>query len=260
MKGHFSILYKHPDVVIDNIKEVYDQRTIEDVEEGLYWYEEAHFFSGYMAGKHGITRMQAAGVIAAFSPLKLWRTNKDMVDDFLSNGTSKHTSSQTKKAATILKLKNKEEIEKVLGGLKTINFFNNIYHSHDEHWVTVDRHHLFICTGVDIQSCTNKQYEFIKKLTIMFAKVVNLKPCQLQAILWVTWKRLKRDGKASTYKEQRNNDRVNVLGNDKSSFEEQEQVVEAYCSMQAKFTKEVQGYEQTSEMGISMRYLQELVF
>lgn len=89
----------------------------------------------------------------------------------------------------------------------------------------------------------------MKKLTVMSSKCTTLEFHQLE-----------EDGKVSKNKEQWNNDRSHVLGNDKGSFEEQEQVVEAYCSMQAKFTKEVQGDEQTSEMGISMRYLQELVF
>lgn len=83
----------------------------------------------------------------------------------------------------------------------------------------------------------------------MFQKSTILQPCQKE-----------EDAKASKNKELQYNDGVNVLGNDKIGSKEQEQMVEAYRSMQAKFTKEVQGDEQTSEMGISMRYLQELVF
>lgn len=88
----------------------------------------------------------------------------------------------------------------------------------------------------------------MKKLTAMFSKFVTLEFQQ------------KEDAKVSKNKEQWNNDRSHVLGNDKVGIEEQEQMVETYRAMQARFTKEVQGDEQTSEMGISMRYLQELVF
>lgn len=90
----------------------------------------------------------------------------------------------------------------------------------------------------------------MKKLNAMSSKCATLEFHELE----------ENASKISENKEQRNNDRVNVLGNDKISFEEQEQMVEAYRTMQAKFTKEVQGNEQASEMGISMRYLQELVF
>lgn len=90
----------------------------------------------------------------------------------------------------------------------------------------------------------------MKKLTVISSKCTTLEFHQLE----------EDASKVSENKEQWNNDRSHVLGNDKVSFEEQEQVVEAYRTMQAKFTKEVQGDEQTSEMGISMRYLQELVF
>lgn len=89
----------------------------------------------------------------------------------------------------------------------------------------------------------------MKKHTVMFSKNTTLQLHQQE-----------ENAKVSENKKQRNNDRVHVLGNDKVSSEEQEQVVETYRTMQAKFTKEIQGNEQTSEMGISMRHLQELVF
>lgn len=190
----FPYLYRHPTIVDANITRVFENATIKDYQEGLKWYSDAHDFANDLAKTYEIGNMKVAGIIAAMSPMKAWKTNKEISEQFISCGTSGHTASQTEKAKSILlNNDNKQYIESTLGGLKTINFFNNIYNPSDEDYLTIDRHHLYISTGLDLQACTTKQYEFIKKRTIMFSKSVNLIPCNLQAILWVTWKRMKKE-------------------------------------------------------------------
>lgn len=190
----FPYLYRHPTIVDANITRVFENATIKDYQEGLKWYSDAHDFANDLAKTYEIGNMKVAGIIAAMSPMKAWKTNKEISEQFISCGTSGHTASQTEKAKSILLSNdNKQYIESTLGGLKTINFFNNIYNPSDEDHLTIDRHHLYISTGLDLQVCTTKQYEFIKKRTIMFSKSVNLIPCNLQAILWVTWKRMKKE-------------------------------------------------------------------
>lgn len=190
----FPYLYQHPLVVMNNIQRVFENATIKDYQEGLKWYSEAHDFANDLAKTYGIGKMKVAGIIAAMSPMKAWKTNKEIAEEFISCGTSGHTASQTEKAKSIYcGDETKEYIERTLNGLKTINFFNNIYNPSDEEYVTIDRHHLYISTGMDVQTCTTKQYQFIKKHTVMFSKSVNLTPCNLQAVLWVTWKRMKKE-------------------------------------------------------------------
>lgn len=229
----FKTFYDNPDIIIENLKMVYDQTTLQDYQEGKSWYESAHDYSSTLAYAYNIDDIKVAGIISAFSPMKSWDVNKQMVDVYLdTNGKIvKHTKTQCKKADAIYKGNgDKCSIEATLNGLKTVNFFNNIYNPNDDGYVTIDRHHIYVCTGMDLQVCTNKQYEFIKKITIMFSKITNLRPCQLQATLWVAWKRLKKETNAKIIedKEQWDNDRIYVLGNDKISLKEQEQVVEAY--------------------------------
>ena len=190
----FPYLYKHPGVITSNIQRVFENATIKDYQEGLYWYSEAHDFANDLAKTYDVSVMKVAGIIAAMSPMKAWKTNKEIAEEFINSGRSGHTATQTEKAVSILSNNdNKQYIENTLGGLKTINFFNNIYNPSNEESVTIDRHHLYISTGMDVQTCTVKQYLFIKKHTIMFSKSVNLIPCNLQAVLWVTWKRMKKE-------------------------------------------------------------------
>jgi hypothetical protein len=190
----FPYLYQHPLIVVNNIQRVFENATIKDYQEGLKWYSEAHDFANDLAKTYGIGKMKVAGIIAAMSPMKAWKNNKEIAEEFIQSGISGHTALQTEKAKSILlNNDNKQYIESTLGGLKTINFFNNIYNPSDEEYVTIDRHHLYISTGMDVQTCTIKQYQFIKKHTVMFSKSVNLTPCNLQAVLWVTWKRMKKD-------------------------------------------------------------------
>ncbi len=190
----FPYIYQHPKIVDANIGKVFENATIKDYQEGLKWYADAHDFANGLANTYGIGNMKVAGIIAAMSPMKSWDINKKITEEFISCGTSSHTYSQTKKAKNIYcGDETKTYIETTLGGLKTINFFNNIFNPSDENHLTIDRHHLYISTGLDLQVCTIKQYEFIKKRTIMFSKSINLTPCNLQAILWVTWKRMKKE-------------------------------------------------------------------
>lgn len=191
----FPYLYQHSLIVKSNIERVFENATIKDYQEGIKWYSEAYDFANDLAKTYDVSAMKVAGVIAAMSPMKAWKNNKEIAEEFIKSGISGHTESQTEKAKSIYLLNNddKQYIESTLNGLKTINFFNNIYNPSDEEYVTIDRHHLYISTGIDVQVCTRKQYQFIKKHTVMFSKSVNLIPCNLQAILWVTWKRMKKE-------------------------------------------------------------------
>lgn len=182
--------------VLKNIELVYKQCTSNDLNSGKTWYENAKSFSVYLSKKYDVTELQSAGVIAALSPMKSWDMNTKIAEEFIeTNGaTNVHTSLQTSKAKVILhKPVIPKEVELVLGGLKTTNFFHNIYDPKNDEAVTIDRHHLNVCYGKDVTTCTNKQYEFLKKNTIIFAKRVNMIPSELQATLWVCWKRIKKN-------------------------------------------------------------------
>lgn len=201
----FKKLYKSPDLLISNMKNVYNQCNEDELTYGKDWYKHANLFSLALAETYSLNEMKVAGIISALSPQKEWVVNKSIADKFISSKgkISKHTSVQTSKALRILNdLSTKSDIEECLGGLKTINFFNNIQNPYSENHVTIDRHHLFITTGRDVKYCTPKQYEFIKKNTIIFANELDVIPSNLQSMLWMCWKRIKKDGKIKNSKKE----------------------------------------------------------
>lgn len=197
-------LYDHPDRIVDNMKSVYSKRIENDLIYGKGWYNRANFFSLALSEQYGVSEMKAAGIIAALSPLKEWTLNKAMAEEFIrtKGKTCRHTSSQALKARRILNYAStKRDVENCLGGLKTINFFNNIYNPSSKEHVTVDRHHIYLSLGWDAQVCTPKQYGFIKENTIILANELDIIPHELQSILWVCWKRIKKDEEKTSKKE-----------------------------------------------------------
>lgn len=191
----FKKLYKSPEIVVGNMQRVYSQCIEEDLTYGKDWYQRANLFSLALSEQFGISEMKTAGVIAALSPQKEWGHNKALAEEFLrtKGRISRHTSIQTGKARRILSLaKDSRDVDVCLGGLKTINFFNNIYNPNSRDHVTVDRHHIYLSVGRDAQSCTPKQYEFLKQNTIRFANDLDMIPSELQSTLWVCWKRIKK--------------------------------------------------------------------
>lgn len=189
-------LYNSSSTLIENMRSVHNKCVEEDLMYGKGWYNRANFFSLALSEKYGVSEMKAAGIIAALSPLKEWTLNKAMAEEFIrTKGViSKHTSAQTMKARKILNhASTVQDVENYLGGLKTVNFFNNIYNPFSKDHVTVDRHHIYLSLGWDAQSCTTKQYEFIKQNTIILANELNIIPNELQSTLWVCWKRIKKN-------------------------------------------------------------------
>lgn len=191
----FKRLYKNPKIVLDNLSKVYNKCLDNDLVEGKSWYENANSFSLKLSEHYSVSPMVCAGVIAAMSPMKNWEDNKIIAEEIIktSGRRGKHFQTQIQKARKILFSNSHSEIEIILNGLKTVNFFNNIHNPKSERHVTVDRHHLYLSIGRDVKYCTTKQYEFLKEITCIFAKEKDLIPSELQSILWVCWRRIKKE-------------------------------------------------------------------
>jgi hypothetical protein len=194
-KKEFKKLYNNPSLVIDNMKHVYQKCNNDDILQGKGWYKNANLFALYLSKKYNVKVIKVSGIISALSPQKSWEINMKITEEFLETDgkVTGHTKLQSDKARNILyNLDSKENIENCLSGLKTVNFFNNILNPKFQDYVTVDRHHIYLSTRHDIQNCTPKQYNLIKENTIIFAKELNIVPSELQSILWVCWKRIKK--------------------------------------------------------------------
>jgi hypothetical protein len=185
-----------------NIYNAYMLSTAQERDEGIYWYLNARSICRDISKKTGYKFLTVCGVMAALSPFVTWDQNiKDTMallkDTNYTPGTFKN---QRNKAQAIIGLgfdTNVSNICSILRGEKTTNFFLNIYSPHYNR-VTVDRHiislYLDQVGAWQTWSLTPKRYRQISNDIKYVANKLNLKPYQLQAIIWLAWRRLGKEG------------------------------------------------------------------
>src|SRR6478609_970868 len=189
----------------NSIGRFYALATPEEIEEGLQWYKEAHFYTLNMASIYSRTQEQVTGVLAAFSPQTDWLINKDFTERYLSNPKARISSRDKHiKADNILKLNCSKAIHDALAfrdkAFKTKAFYMNILYPTKETTVTIDRHAIACCiqhpTNTHALSdafgkLTKAQYEFFVEAYKQVAYQKGLLPHQLQAITWTVYRRVR---------------------------------------------------------------------
>jgi len=189
---------------VRNILKTYRIATVSDVSYGVEWYDKAKRMASWIAKETNIPETTVIGVMAALSPNNRWERNcKDALtmcqawisgyttDDFKVSCYNK----MKQKAWSILEddLTTDDDILTRLNGQKIRSFYSNI-RGLDE--VTIDGHALNIARGrregltSDKTNMGKKQYRELQLAYVTAAKRVKVKPHELQAITWTTWKRI----------------------------------------------------------------------
>jgi hypothetical protein len=182
-----------------------------DIIEGLYWYKRASDLAlRFIQAYEGLTMGQAVGVIAALSPNNKWERNCIDAEAMIKtwsiggdyNAIKVCTFNKNKqKAIAILSLESvdTEAIAGILNGQKVVAFYRCIMG--DKNAVCVDGHAYAIFIGERIPttktpSITPKLFETIQRAYQLVSKRsvdlcgVKLSPTQVQAVTWVTYRRL----------------------------------------------------------------------
>ena len=184
-----------------------------DIISGLNWYQRAYDLAvRFIHTYDGLTMGQAVGVIAALSPNNKWERNcidaEAMIKTWHIQGDYNLikvcTFNKNKaKAIAILSLDmesaDAEAIPNILNGQKVVAFYRSIMG--DKNAVCVDGHAYAIFIGERIPttktpSITPKLFETIQRAYQLVAKRsadlcgVELTPTQVQAVTWVTYRRL----------------------------------------------------------------------
>ncbi len=185
--------------ILDNITEVVEQATSSHLIEAKQWYPKAHEECRKYSDVYNVDFQVVAGICSSLSPLKGWHQNLVLTKDFLKGKKWGHFTKQIKKAEKILELDGIKSLETqietikfVLGGDKTINFFQHIYNPMDNTAMVIDTHMLNVCYGGLITGLTTKQYDFLKQLLINEAKKFNLASSEYQSLLWLMMKYVKK--------------------------------------------------------------------
>lgn len=128
---------------VENIINKYREASPEFLKGGHEWYGKAHETATKIGGGDP---KRGAGIIAALSPLSDWDRNVREAHELIKTGTvqSALLPANVEKARRIHE---GEDPEKVLGGNKVKNFFQNIHDPSSPHAVTIDRHAYDIAMG-----------------------------------------------------------------------------------------------------------------
>jgi hypothetical protein len=190
---------------VNSIIRFYGLSTPSEVREGLTWYRDANTYCRELASRFNITLQQAAGIIAVFSPQTQWTANKRYAVSFLINPKLLLRSRvQLVKAKKILTLTSETDIYNAQtvadAAYKTKSFFLNILNPDIATDVTVDRHAIAVCLqhpdnvyalDASFAKPTKGQYDFFQQCYMKAAAQLDILPHQLQAITWLTYRRLR---------------------------------------------------------------------
>ncbi len=166
-----------------------------DIVGGLGWYSEAQKLCSELSIQYNVSLIQVAQVVSALSPQKKWDTNK-LETIALFNEVFNGVKPSFLYFATKRQLEECKQI--ILGNflipakrIKTFSFADNIANV-DSSEVTIDMHALRVAYDdqtANIKKVTPVQYRLAREAYNIVAKQHGLKPYQVQAITWVTYKR-----------------------------------------------------------------------
>ena len=175
--------------------------SAQDLREGLIWYRDAASVAlaiGRVAGYKGKRAVSVgAGILAALSPALNWDDSIPVAYDIAGSGTV-GTDAFTSDANFIkaLAIKDGAPALDVLVGDKVRAFYASIMSKGETDAVCVDRHAMAIVAGRKLTKreqggITNVGvYDAVAAAYVDAAAALGLAPAVLQAITWVTWRRL----------------------------------------------------------------------
>ena len=195
-----------------NILGVFALATSGELQEGREWYSRANRVAAEIASAHGINLETAAGVIAALSPNNRWERNivdaENVIRAYSIGGCEEAENVKVctygkmrTKAIQILESMNIDDHVDILKGRKITAFYECIIGREDS--CCIDGHAYSIWFG---DRLTMKQVPNIGKR--LYAEIVsdyveaaeilretgsrfgNLTAYEVQAVTWVTWRRL----------------------------------------------------------------------
>lgn len=188
---------------VRNILKVFRQATEQEVANGVSWYADALKSCEAMAEKYGCPTHIVVGVVAALSPSNKWERNlrdaDHMLDVFTSGGyiddVTVSTYGKMKEKAWLI-LGNVDasgpDVADTLKGPKIVDFYWCIL-GYDT--CVIDGHAWGIAHNdrrsmQDVPSIGKAARKELQDAYIRAAKRVGLTAYEVQAITWVTWKRI----------------------------------------------------------------------
>lgn len=204
-------------LAVKNIIAMRRKAKPEDVAHGIAWYAEAYEQCRIMADRYDLPIYIVAGVVAALSPNNRWSTNVTNADDLINAWHNDDTPDKVSvctynamklKAWSILReMPDRyeendtlivDEVKTILNGKKIVCFYENIM---GDDTCTIDGHARNIAynervnltdnkTSIGVKEYANLQDAYRIAASRCRVNGRRLKAYELQAITWVTWRKL----------------------------------------------------------------------
>ena len=197
-------------ITYGNILAVFFKATDLETINGAEWYPAANRAAQTMAARYNVTLKTAVGVIAALSPNNAWERNLTDADCMIrAYSAGGYDAAHSIKVGTYnankikaLAILSGDDCLQGLGGLKVRAFYDCILAGDS---VCVDGHAYAIWTGGYIPTTktpkiTPKLYDAISADYSLAAATINsilqteYSAAQIQAITWLTWRRIIKEG------------------------------------------------------------------
>ena len=179
------------EIPTESILAVYADSTPAQRAAGVAWYAEANRVARTLSERYGVTVEQAAGVIAAVSPLNSWGANVNLATRIIAAGgmLNGYLGVGLRKANAILM--GLDPVD-VLRSQKVAAFYQGIISNGQTDAVCVDRHSYSVAVGertVNVPSITPARYVALQSAYVRAAATVpGVSPAELQAITWLAWR------------------------------------------------------------------------
>ena len=185
-------------VSVRNITRVFRSASEEQHVNGRSWYLDANSIANALSSAYDVSFEQAAGIIAALSPMQSWGNNVNIATRFIAAGglQSGGLKANLAKAQAIL---DGADIVSTLRGNKVVAFFHCIVANGLSDAVCVDRHAYDVATGIRHNDATrpslsDKRYAECVDAYQRAARILSrewgapISPAQVQAVTWVAWR------------------------------------------------------------------------
>lgn len=156
------------------------QATPNEIAEGSAWYSKCRDYCVELSKEFGVELEKVIAVFSALSPQKSYSLNKKIAREYFQGKRNIHTKVQVSKCDWIMR---GDDIERCLGGLKTVNFFWNILQPDNPNYCTVDIWMLRIFN--ERPKVTPKQYNQLKQVCVDYSKQINWVTPTTQAVAWI---------------------------------------------------------------------------
>lgn len=171
----------------DKIEKILDQTTLQSRQDGKLWYTRLNRFCRDLGEKYNEPTWKVTAIMSALSPRTSFSNNIHDTEMLLKYGENAKLKSPLfkKKAFVIYNTTCYNEVRSLFKektGRKTLSFWENLMLVGNR--VTLD---VWMLRGLGLEgSLTDKKYREMEKHIVEYAEKINIKPYDLQAILWTT--------------------------------------------------------------------------